>query len=38
MADPESGRIEITRGDLTSSPSAAVNEVRVFSAESGPDA
>ena len=34
MADPESGRIDITRGDFTSSPSTAVNEVRSFSQES----
>ena len=34
MADPESGRIDITRGDLTSSPSDAINEVRTFSSES----
>lgn len=34
MTDPDSGRIEITRGDFTSSPSAAVHEVRAFSAES----
>jgi predicted dehydrogenase len=34
MADPESGRIEITRGDFTSSPSSAVNDVRAFSQES----
>ena len=33
MTDPDSGRIEITRGDLTTAPSAAVNEVRAFSAE-----
>jgi predicted dehydrogenase len=34
MADPESGRLEITRGNLTSSPSTAVNDVRTFSQES----
>jgi predicted dehydrogenase len=34
MADPDSGRIEITRGDLSSSLSAAVNDVRPFSTES----
>ena len=34
MADPESGRIDITRGDLTSSPADAIHEVRAFSSES----
>ena len=34
MADPDSGRVEITRGDITSSLSAAADEVRPFSKES----
>ena len=34
MTDPDSGRIEITRGDLASAPSTAVHEVREFSRES----
>jgi predicted dehydrogenase len=34
MTDPESGRIELTRGDLTSAPSAATTDVRAFATES----
>jgi predicted dehydrogenase len=34
MADPDLGRIQITRGDPFSSPSDAVDEVRSFSTES----
>src|SRR5262249_51392444 len=34
MADPDSGRIDITRGDLTSSTSDAITEVRACSTQS----
>jgi predicted dehydrogenase len=34
MTDPESGRIEVTRGDLTTAPSAATTDVRAFATES----
>lgn len=34
MTDPESGRIEITRGDAASRPAAAMTETRAFSSES----
>ena len=33
MADPESGRIDITRGDSSSPPSEAISDVREFSSQ-----
>ena len=34
MTDPDSGRIEVTRGDLTTAPPAAATDIRTFSTES----
>jgi predicted dehydrogenase len=34
MADPDAGRVEITRGDAASTPSSTQSETRAFSSES----